>query len=75
MPKLWPVQGGTFTHVDHAITPTWATVELPILRAVIQAEIENTDYTATARAAVPDIDDRHFRRAVAGLSERLCKRA
>lgn len=55
--------------MDHTITPTWATVELPILRAIIQAETDNTDYTATARAAVPDIDDRHFRRAVAALAE------
>lgn len=38
--------------MDHTeITPTWATVELPILRAIVQAEIDGADLDDAAAAA------------------------
>jgi hypothetical protein len=53
--------------VDHTITPTWATVELPILRAIVQADIDGDDLTAAARAACGD--DERFARRLDALHE------
>lgn len=55
--------------MDYTITPTWATVELPILRAIVQADIRGDDLNAAAQTAVAGLDRPRFVRVLQSLHE------
>jgi len=55
--------------VDHTSDLTWPTIELPILRAAIAAYEIGHDLTRAARAAVPQLTDRHFNITIEALHD------